>query len=545
MVDGIVSEPGDDTNEFVFVTPDNTDIKTGEFVYYTGTVDVENSDSGLAEHQQKIFARVTDREQKRGYPDRFMADPSVSPESVASKLGVATEGVDLYRITAQVIGYYDERLNDFTNPRIVPQPGTEIDLAADADLEEHLTEADEKKDGSAFIGDLLHRAPGRTDIHLPINSFASTHLSILASTGSGKSYTASVLIEEMMQPDSRAAILIIDPHGEYSSLREMEDDPRFHDEDEGYSPDVEIWSPDDIHIRISELSKSDVFSILDDPSDAQEHVFSEAWTQLRSDDGVDFDYVTLQQIKSQCMTVADNDSTAHALDWRLDKALDRELFDPNKHLSLSELLEPGRCSVLQLDTMDLREQQMLLSVLFRRINRERVKHEKGRDSKLDFPVFSLLEEGHRFAPADGDARSLGVLSTILSEGRKFGIGIGIISQRPSKIDDDVLSQCKTQIIMQIQNPLDQDAVKKGVEDVGEDLLSELPGLTPGQAIIAGDSVNTPFPTRIRDRYTTHEAESLPAIEEWQKTWRNNNKHKTDGLIDPDQEGGIDDREQRL
>jgi len=53
--------------------------------------------------------------------------------------------------------------------------------------------------------------------------------------------------------------------------------------------------------------------------------------------------------------------------------------------------------------------------------------------------------------------------------------------------------------MQIQNPLDQDAVKKGVEDVGEDLLSELPGLTPGQAIIAGDSVNTPFLARIRER----------------------------------------------
>jgi len=544
MVDGIVSEPGDQTNEFVFVTPDSTEIKTGEFIYYTGTVKVENDDGRVEDQQQKIFARVTEREQKRGYPDRFMSDPGVSPESVASKLGIATEGVDLYRLTAHVIGYYDDEMNDFTNPRIVPEPGTEVELAADDDLEEHLTEAD-KDDGVAFIGDLLHRPPGSTDIYLPINSFASTHLSILASTGSGKSYTASVLIEEMMQPDARAAILIVDPHGEYGSLKEIEDDPRFHDEEEGYSPEVEIWKPDDIHIRISELSRSDVFSVLDDPSDAQEHVFSEGWKDLQRDDEVDSDYVTLQQIKSRCEDVAENDSTAHALEWRLDKALDRELFDPNKHLSLSELLEPGKCSVLQLDTMDLREQQMLLSVLFRRINRERVKHEKGRDSELNFPVFSLLEEGHRFAPADGDARSLGVLSTILSEGRKFGIGIGIISQRPSKIDDDVLSQCKTQIIMQIQNPLDQDAVKKGVEDVGEDLLSELPGLTPGQAIVAGDSVNTPFPARIRDRYTTHEAESLPAIETWRKIWRNNSKHETAGVTDPDQEEGAEDRDQRL
>lgn len=543
MVDGIVSEPGDEANEFVFVTPDDTEIKNGEFIYYTGSVEVENEDGEVVEQTEKIFARVTGREQKRGYPDQFMSDPGVSPEAVAGKLGVATEGVDLYRITATVIGYYDNRLNDFTNPRIVPRPGTEIELATDEDLEEYLTEADEEQDGSAYIGDLLHRPPGSTNIHLPIDNFASTHLSILASTGSGKSYTASVLVEEMMQPDSRAAMLIVDPHGEYGSLKEMEEDDRFSDGE--YSPEVEILTPDDIKIRISELSLSDLFSVVDDPSDAQEHVLSEGWNALKNDSDVDFEYVTLEQIKSRCQEVAENDSTANALEWRLDKALDRDLFDPNKHLSLSELLDPGKCTVLQLDTMNLSEQQMLLSVLFRRINRERVKHEKDRDSELDFPVFSLLEEGHRFAPADGDARSLGVLSTILSEGRKFGIGIGIISQRPSKIDDDVLSQCKTQIIMQIQNPLDQDAVKKGVEDVGEDLLSELPGLTPGQAIIAGDSVNTPFPARIRERYTTHEAESLPATEEWQKTWEANHRRQTDGVAEPEQEEGAEDREQRL
>ena len=200
--------------------------------------------------------------------------------------------------------------------------------------------------------------------------------------------------------------------------------------------------------------------------------------------------------------------------------------------------------MLQLDTMDLRDQQMLVSVLFRKINQERVAHEKDRESELEFPVFGLLEEGHRFAPADGDARSLPVLSTILSEGRKFGVGIGIISQRPSKIDDDVLSQCKTQIIMQIKKPLDQDAVKKGVEDVGEDLLSELPGLTPGQAIIAGDSVNTPFLTRIRERHTEHEAESLEATTRWQQNWKEQQRGP-DGVAEPEDEEGAENRDQPL
>jgi DNA helicase HerA-like ATPase len=354
------------------------------------------------------------------------------------------------------------------------------------------------------------------------------------------------LVEEMMQPDSRAAVLILDPHGEYGSLEEMEDadlSDKFQDGD-GYSPEVQIKRPDDIQIRISELSLGDLFSIIDDPSDPQEQVLAEAWNQLQSESD---DYISINNIQEKVEEVGDEkdlESSARALDWRIDKALDRDLFDHSNHLSLPELLEPGQCTVLQLDTMDLRDQQMLVSVLFRKINQERVAHEKGRESELEFPVFGLLEEGHRFAPADGNARSLPVLSTILSEGRKFGVGIGIISQRPSKIDDDVLSQCKTQIIMQIQNPLDQDAVKKGVEDVGEDMLSELPGLTPGQAIIAGDSVNTPFLTRIRERHTKHDAESLEATKLWQQNWKEQQR-QPDGVAETEEEEGVEDRSQPL
>lgn len=545
MVVGIVSRPGEDSNEFVIVTPDDTEIKTGEFVYYTGDIEVRNDDGEIGEQEKKIFARVTGREQQRGFPDQFMSDPGVSPDAVARKLGISTDGVDLYNITATVIGYYDEQLSDFTNPRIVPEPGTDISLASDSDLEDHLTEA-EPEEGSAFIGDLIHRPPERTKIHLPIDAFSSTHLSVLASTGSGKSYTASVLVEEMMQPDSRAAILILDPHGEYGSLDDMEKDElsdKFRGDD-GYSPEVQIKRPDDIQIRISELSLGDLFSIIDDPSDPQEQVLAEAWNQLQSEED---DYISINDIQNKVEDIGqekDLESSARALDWRIDKALDRDLFDHSNHLSLPELLEPGQCTVLQLDTMDLRDQQMLVSVLFRKINQERVAHEKNRESKLEFPVFGLLEEGHRFAPADGDARSLPVLSTILSEGRKFGVGIGIISQRPSKIDDDVLSQCKTQIIMQIQNPLDQDAVKKGVEDVGEDLLSELPGLTPGQAIIAGDSVNTPFLTRIRERHTEHKAESLEATKRWQESWKEQQRGP-DGVAELDEDEGAVNRDQLL
>jgi DNA helicase HerA-like ATPase len=138
-----------------------------------------------------------------------------------------------------------------------------------------------------------------------------------------------------------------------------------------------------------------------------------------------------------------------------------------------------------------------------------------------------LEEAHRFAP-DGQARSLGVIRTILSEGRKFGFGVAVVSQRPSKLDADVLSQCGTQIVMQIQNPNDQRAIRDSVEKAGDDVLDELPGLTPGQAVVAGDAVNTPVLVRVRERHTDHGADSVDATDDWRTAWRRRAREQSRG-----------------
>jgi DNA helicase HerA-like ATPase len=110
--------------------------------------------------------------------------------------------------------------------------------------------------------------------------------------------------------------------------------------------------------------------------------------------------------------------------------------------------------------------------------------------------------------------STNILKQILSEGRKFGVGIGLITQRPGKLDQDVLSQCMTQIIMRIVNPIDQDTIAKSVEGAGRQLLDELPALTKGQAIICGVAVNTPVMCRIRPRITQHGGETFDAPTEW-------------------------------
>jgi hypothetical protein len=92
---------------------------------------------------------------------------------------------------------------------------------------------------------------------LSIRDVVSTHLAILASTGSGKSYTAGVLVEELMQSWNRAAVVIVDPHGEYHTMQSIQGDTQFFGDD-GYKPEVKIFTPEKIKVRFSTLSEADV-----------------------------------------------------------------------------------------------------------------------------------------------------------------------------------------------------------------------------------------------------------------------------------------------
>lgn len=526
---GTVAQPGDDPNEFEFIAPSTTEIRTGEFVVYEGNVDDE---------RRHVLARVTNSRQERGLPGDFLANPEVDPDAVAGALGVPSGDVELNRLTGRVIGYFDEQLETFSNPRSLPDPGTRLRLAADAFLEAVLPNADWESDsGLAHIGWVLNRPPGAANIHLPIDEVAATHLAVLASTGSGKSYTASVLIEEMMRPSSRAAMLVFDPHGEYDTLPDMRrNEYASVFQKDGYTPEVDVVSSDDINIAIPDLNYGDLLALIDGPSERMKHVLNDAWRNItdRTND------ISVDALVQECYNVDGQDSsTADALAWRLRQALGRDLFVSAAREDVTDLVAPGQVTVLQLNRLSEDDQQMLAAALLRKLYEARERATRGRDDGIDHPVFALLEEGHRFAP-DGSARSLGILRTILSEGRKFGFGIGIISQRPSKLDADVLSQCGTQVIMQIQNPNDQNAIRQSVESAGEDVLDELAGLTPGQAVVAGDAMNTPVLVRVRERYTPHGAESPEATREWRDAWSGGQEEDGDVVEAFDDDEDVDE-----
>lgn len=519
---GTVKGPGELPHEYLFITADNWRTRVGEFVYYVARDGVE---------ERHIIGNITSRRLVRNLPDVFLSDPEIPPAVVSSLIGLSSDCGELYEITVETVGYFSPTLGDFVNPRIPPNPGDPVFLASSETLAGVLSPRRAGDQGSAHVGSLLTRSANEVPVVLSIKDVVSTHLAILASTGAGKSYTAGVLVEELMRPYNRAAVLIVDPHGEYDTLRSIEGDKNFSGPD-GYQPVVKIFTHDRIKVRVSTLTEADIKYLLPEgTSDKMLHYLSQAYRKLtageRGERGL-WGYQDLRDaVTSEKYGEEDgrgsggNVGSIDALLWRLDNRFDRpdSIFSDNEHIPLSELFKPGRCTVLQLSDIEQNEQQVVVATLLRRVNKARMATVRGEalqgtDSHLPYPVFALLEEAHRFAPAGQTVVSTNILKQILSEGRKFGVGIGLITQRPGKLDQDVLSQCMTQVIMRIVNPIDQDTVAKSVEGAGRQLLDELPALTKGQAVISGVGVNTPVMCRVRERITRHGGETFDAPAEW-------------------------------
>jgi DNA helicase HerA-like ATPase len=525
---GTVKGPGELPHEYLFITKDNKKTRIGEFVYYEAEVGSE---------KRRIIGTIKGRRLVRNLPDTFLSDPNTPPALVSSLIGLDSEGSEIYEITVETIGYFSNTLHDFVNPRIPPNPGDAIYLASSETLAQTLNPKQFQQVGSAHVGSLLTREAGEVPIVLSVKDVVSTHLAILASTGSGKSYTAGVFVEELMNQYNRAAVLIVDPHGEYHTMSSIMGDAQFFGAD-GYRPEVKIFTPDKIKVRFSTLTEADVKYLLPEgTSDKMGHFLAQAFRslneRLKAERRQDYAYayhdlrdeVNAQKYgdESKKDGSGGNVSSIDGLLWRLDSRFDKpdSIFSAQDHIPLKDLFAPGRCTILQLSDIEQHEQQVIVGTLLRRVNKARMLTTRGEaapntENFLNYPVFTLLEEAHRFAPAGASVVSTNILKQILSEGRKFGVGIGLITQRPGKLDQDVLSQCMTQIIMRIVNPIDQDTVAKSVEGAGRAMLAELPALTKGQAVISGVGINTPVMCRIRPRITKHGGETFDAPDEWMK-----------------------------
>lgn len=133
---------------------------------------------------------------------------------------------------------------------------------------------------------------------------------------------------------------------------------------------------------------------------------------------------------------------------------------------------------------------VLLRIVYDSLFWSRFLSEGGRER----PLLVVLEEAHTYLGQDNGRPAAESVKRIVKEGRKYGIGAMIVSQRPSEIDPTILSQCGTIIAMRLTNSSDRGHVTSVVTDNLEGILSMLPVLRTGEAIVIGEAVNMPIRT---------------------------------------------------
>lgn len=147
-------------------------------------------------------------------------------------------------------------------------------------------------------------------------------------------------------------------------------------------------------------------------------------------------------------------------------------------------------------------------------------------SERSVPILLVCEEAHRYLPADdrqGFEPTKRILSRIAREGRKYGVALGIISQRPSDLAISALCQCNSIFALRLSNTADQEFVRAMLPDWGGGLFDFLPALRNGEAIVLGEAV--PVPARVR--FDTLPPEHMPCSKTapFSEAWQTNGAGK--------------------
>ena len=339
-------------------------------------------------------------------------------------------------------------------------------------------------------------------VELDANTLVQKHCSVLAKTGSGKSYTAAVILEELLE--RKVALLIIDPHGEYASMKEpnkVGDFSRYKVKPRGY--DVTIYTPGEMAMNPRadrpfrfnglNLSAREVAKMIphEGSSSGQLGLLYEAISALRAET----DVYSLEDIIEQ--VVRSNSKVKWNLVGQLESLLELGLFSGTE-TPAEELLRPGRAAVIDMTGILPELQSMVVSRLLTEIF-------EARKRRLISPGMVVVEEAHNYIPerGTGNAASTNIVRTIAAEGRKFGLGLMVISQRPARVDKNVISQCNTQIIMRVTNPNDLKALSKGLEGMTTELEEEIKRLPAGVAMLVSNEIERPVTVNVRPRKSRH------------------------------------------
>jgi len=358
------------------------------------------------------------------------------------------------------------------------------------------------------------------------------HFAILGQTGAGKSWAVASLVQQALLKMPKAHIIILDLHGEYCWLKEDGTrDAAFNVEHFRYVDAKELEMPYWL------MTYAELCDLLIDHTEReasnQTAFFRDTLHELKQLekvplrlDRVTVDtpvYFSLEDLMTQVK--AENERTVPGAQGKpikgpMSGVFDRFLIRLQSKLNdvrYDFLLKPTRRNTsaslagLLRDFVGLGEPKRPVTVIdlsgipfdvrptvAAQIGRLAFEFNYWNPKYRDFPLLLICEEAHAYITRDHDSQYSGArksMERIAKEGRKYGVGLGVVSQRPHELSETVLAQCGTFLCLRITNPDDQSYVKSLVPEAERGLVDILAGLGRGECMALGEGI--PLPTRFK------------------------------------------------
>lgn len=425
------------------------------------------------------------------------------------------------------------------------QPGAEVRLPPAVTVNKILI-GDDKETHRIKLGSIIGRHD--VEVKLKTNKIVGRHMAILAMTGGGKTVASRRVIRELL--GARYPLVIFDPHGDYLGFWEHKD--KFS------KNEIKLYYP---FLSVNEENR-DVISFLVKQmtqgfTDAQKDAFQNASERIKIKDKETLDlqnYIkqlisevdsesgklksTISAVKRGLRMVGKHIEAMNLSNERLREKLKDYPFEPmpDPKTEPNKFVNPGQVSIIYLGGYDHLTQSTIVSIVLSNLFEERA------SMKNQIPPFlSVIEEAHNFIPSRGEGQmetpSVEIIRKVITEGRKFGVGLLLISQRPSRLDETTLSQCNSFMIFRLVNPRDQSFVEKVMENLTKADSRLLPGFGPGQGIVSGQAVRFPLVIKVdfdEDLISKSigDEDFIQAVQNWDKS-ENSSINKLSNKLEED------------
>lgn len=504
--------------------------KLGDLVYVEMDVPAPSGDERVTRPTRKVA--VWGRIVELGRFNPFLpTEAGVELAEEGLQLRDTVLSISRDQVDGRVLVLGMTKIDDFSSmePLNYPvSPGADVILPPPASVKEILIGGDDSP--RLNLGWLIGRP--NVDVKIKTNAVIARHMAILAMTGGGKTVASRRVIRELLEQGY--PLLILDPHGDYLGL--------YTKRKLFPGRDIRVLYP---HLVVNEDNRDFVGYLVSRMtqgfSDAQKEAYSQAAEAVHLQGDVEFGRfidLIIQQLdlmaargaggrgagraRAGAGAPAPGGARIHpgtipavkrglrivsnyvaAMDISNQQLRNRpSLRDfpfapmPDPVTDPAGFIRPNQATILYLGGYDHLMQSSIVAMVLKHL----FQHRASMSNRIP-PFLTVIEEAHNFIPSRGEGQSetpsVEIIRKVITEGRKFGTGLLLVSQRPSRLDETALAQCNTFLVFRLVNPRDQAFVEKVMENLSKDDSRLLPGFGPGQGIISGQAVRFPLIIQVR------------------------------------------------